>query len=190
MATLQDRFPQHVIGVHRYRGQETVLIRREGLMEVARFLRNEPAMGFDVLMDLACVDYLKFGTSLRSTPTLSTPSPLPYYMAPAPSTERWERLVSNDEHRFELVYHFYSTAHSHRVRIKVPLTAADPVADSLTALWQGANWFEREVWDMFGVRFTGHPNLRRLLLYEEFKGHPLRKDYPANKRQPLIGPTY
>ncbi|PYM35065.1 MAG: NADH-quinone oxidoreductase subunit C, partial [Candidatus Rokuibacteriota bacterium] len=56
-------------------------------------------------------------------------------------------------------------------------------------LWPSANWFEREVWDMFGVRFSGHPNLMRLLLYEEFVGHPLRKDYPIDRRQPLIGPA-
>lgn len=189
-ALLQERFPQHVIGAHRYLGQQTVLIKHEGLVETARFLRDDPAMGFDLLMDLTCVDYLKFGRSLRSAPTTRTPSPLPYSMEPKAVPERWERLVSNEEHRFELVYHLYSTAHNHRVRLKVPLTAADPSADTLTGLWKGANWFEREVWDMFGIRFTGHPNLRRILLYEEFQGHPLRKDYPARKRQPLIGPTY
>ncbi|MDP6424883.1 MAG: NADH-quinone oxidoreductase subunit C, partial [Planctomycetota bacterium] len=59
---------------------------------------------------------------------------------------------------------------------------------SLTPLWAGADWLEREVWDMFGIRFQGHPNLKRILMYEEFKGHPLRKDYAVNKRQPLIGP--
>ena len=186
---LRERFPRHVIGSHRYRGQPTILIRRDGLVEAARFLKEDPATAFDLLMDLTCVDYLKFGRSLRSAPTTRTPSPLPYYMAPPPEAERWERLVSNDEHRFELVYHLYSTTRNHRVRLKVPLTSADPSADSLTGLWQGANWFEREVWDLFGIRFTGHPDLRRLLLYEAFQGHPLRKDYPARKRQPLIGPA-
>ena len=189
-AALQDRFPRHVLGAHRYRGQETVLLKREGLLDAARVLRDEPALRFDFLMDLTCVDYLTFGTSQRSAPRLATPSPLPYYSTPKPTLERWERGASNDAHRFELVYHFYSSVHNHRVRLKVPLAAADPVADSLTGLWQTANWFEREVWDMFGIRFTGHPDLRRILLYEAFQGHPLRKDYPANKRQPLIGPMY
>ena len=186
--TLLERFPHSVIATHQFRGQDTAIIKREGLLDAARFLKDDPAMSFDFLMDLTCVDYLKFGTSLSSAPTLATPSPLPYYMQPKPVAETWERLVSNDEYRFEVVYHFYSTMYNHRVRLKVPLTAAEPVVDSLTGLWAGTNWFEREVWDMFGVKFTGHPDLRRILMYEEFKGHPLRKDYPVRKRQPLIGP--
>ena len=92
------------------------------------------------------------------------------------------------EQRFEVVYHFFSMKKNHRLRLKVRLEAADPVAPSLTGLWPVADWFEREVWDMFGIRFKGHPDLRRILMYEEFEGHPLRKDYPYNKRQPLIGP--
>ena len=93
-----------------------------------------------------------------------------------------------DGPRFEVVYHLYSVAHNHRVRLKVPLEQDDPVVATASGLWPIANWLEREVWDMFGIRFDGHPDLRRLLLYEEFEGHPLRKDYPINRRQPLIGP--
>ncbi len=186
--TLQKTFARFVIAAHHYRGQETVLIERTGLVEIARFLKDDPAMDFDFLMDLTAVDYLKFGTSFRSAPTLATPSPMPFYMTPKPSREPWERLASSDTHRFDMVYHFYSSTHNHRLRLKVPLTLAEPTIDSLSTLWRGANWFEREVWDMFGITFTGHPNLRRLLMYEEFQGHPLRRDYPARKRQPLIGP--
>jgi len=185
---VQERFPRHVIGTHAFRGQETILLKWEGLLELARFLRDDPAMRFDFLMDLSAVDYLKFGKSQSSSPTLVTPSPLPYYMTSKPVTETWRRGVSDDEYRFDVVYHFYSSVHNHRLRIRVPLTTADPVVDSLTGLWEAANWFEREVWDMFGIRFTGHPNLKRILMYEGFSGHPLRKDYPIRKRQPLIGP--
>jgi NADH-quinone oxidoreductase subunit C len=90
--------------------------------------------------------------------------------------------------RFEVVYHLYSLPHNHRVRLKVRVEEDDAQVPSAVPLWPIANWFEREVWDMFGIRFDGHPDLRRLLMYEEFHGHPLRKDYPVSKRQPLIGP--
>ena len=79
--------------------------------------------------------------------------------------------------------------HVHRRRLKVRLDEDDVRVASAVAIWPIANWLEREVWDMFGIRFEGHPDLRRLLLYEEFVGHPLRKDYPVNRRQPLIGPA-
>ena len=90
--------------------------------------------------------------------------------------------------RFEVVYHLYSLRWNHRLRIKVRVDEDDAVVPTAVPLWPIADWFEREVWDMFGVRFDGHPDLRRLLMYEEFVGHPLRKDYPINRRQPLIGP--
>ena len=93
-----------------------------------------------------------------------------------------------DGPRFEVVYHLSSLRHHHRLRLKVRVEEDEALVASAAALWPIANWFEREVWDMFGIRFEDHPDLRRLLLYEEFVGHPLRKDYPINRRQPLIGP--
>jgi NADH-quinone oxidoreductase subunit C len=93
-----------------------------------------------------------------------------------------------DGARFEVVYHLYSIAHNHRVRLKVKVDEDEAVVPTAVAVWPIANWLEREVWDMFGIRFEGHPDPRRLLMYEEFVGHPLRKDYPITRRQPLIGP--
>ncbi len=90
--------------------------------------------------------------------------------------------------RFDVVYHLVSLSLKHRLRIKVRLDERDAVVQSATPLWDSANWLEREVWDMFGIRFSGHPDLKRILLYEEFQGHPLRKDYPIRRRQPRIGP--
>jgi NADH-quinone oxidoreductase subunit C len=90
------------------------------------------------------------------------------------------------EGRFELVYHVYSLSRNVRLRLKASLPAADPVAESLTGLWKNADWLEREVFDMFGVRFTGHPDLRRILTYEGFEGHALRKSYPWRLAQPRI----
>jgi len=92
------------------------------------------------------------------------------------------------EPRFEVVYHLYSTKHHHRLRLKARVPHSDPTISSVTPVWVGANWLERETYDMYGIRFRGHPDLRRIYLYDEFEGHPLRKDYPKEKRQPLIGP--
>lgn len=94
------------------------------------------------------------------------------------------------EPRFEVVYHLRSMASGERLRVKAELAEPEdgsaPEIDSAVSLWKGANWFEREVWDLYGIKFRGHPDLRRILMYEEFIGHPLRKDYPKDKRQPLI----
>ncbi|MGC1373674.1 MAG: NADH-quinone oxidoreductase subunit C [Candidatus Sulfotelmatobacter sp.] len=83
------------------------------------------------------------------------------------------------EPRFEVVYHLLSIPKKERVRLKVKLDSSSPVVDSVTPVWPGANYFEREVFDLFGIRFSGHPYLRRLLMPEDWEGHPLRKDYPV-----------
>lgn len=91
--------------------------------------------------------------------------------------------------RFEVVAHLYSLQHGHRLRLKARVgdqSGEDAAVASLTDLWGSANWMERECWDMFGIRFVGHPDLRRILLYPEFIGHPLRRDYPADRIQPLV----
>jgi NADH-quinone oxidoreductase subunit C len=90
------------------------------------------------------------------------------------------------ESRFEMVYHLFSLSRNRRLRIKVTLPAESPIVDSLAGLWKNADWLEREVFDMFGVGFMGHPNLKRILMYEGFEGHPLRKSYPWRKEQPRI----
>jgi NADH-quinone oxidoreductase subunit C len=90
------------------------------------------------------------------------------------------------EPRFEVVYQIVSRVKRSRLRVRVPVPEDDPTVDSLTPLWRGANFLEREVWDLYGVRFTDHPDLRRILLYDEFQGHPLRKDYPVNLCQPRV----
>ena len=93
------------------------------------------------------------------------------------------------EPRFEVVYHLNSLESHHRIRIKVPVPENDPSLPTITPLSKAANWFEREAYDLYGITFTGHPDLRRLLTHDEFVGHALRKDYPVNKRQELRRPT-
>lgn len=88
--------------------------------------------------------------------------------------------------RFEVVYNLLSTTLNHRLRLRVKVPESDLEVPSVTPVWRGADWFERYCFDMYGIRFSGHPDLRRLLMYDEFVGHPLRKDYPLRARQPLV----
>jgi len=109
---------------------------------------------------------------------------------PATAMEMMSDLTCVDrfgtEPRFDVVMHLYSVSKKHRVRLYGGVSEEDPSIDSVVPVWVGANWFEREAFDLYGVRFRGHPDLRRLLMYPEFVGHPLRKDYPKEKRQPLV----
>ncbi|MFI5367083.1 MAG: NADH dehydrogenase (quinone) subunit D [Candidatus Binatia bacterium] len=149
---LQQRFPDDVLAVDAYRGDASASVRAERILDVARFLKDDPGLRFDMPIDVTAVDYI------------------------------------GQQPRFEIVYHLYSTTHHHRLRLKTRVPQDNATVPSVTPVWVGANWLERETWDMYGIRFTGHPDLRRIYLYEEFEGHPLRKDYPKEKRQPLIGP--
>ncbi|MBT4127555.1 MAG: NADH-quinone oxidoreductase subunit C [Nitrospina sp.] len=142
-----------IIDSHNFRGDQTITVQKNVLVDLFKFLRDNPALDFNFLMDLTAVDYL-----------------------------------NRKDNRFEVVYHFYSLKHNDRLRVKVPVSEEDCTIDSVSSLWKTANWYEREGWDLYGIKFNDHPDMRRILLYEEFKGHPLRKDYPINKRQPLIGP--
>ena len=93
------------------------------------------------------------------------------------------------EPRFEVVLHLYSIANRHRLRLKARVGDAEgdgAEIDTVADVWIGVNWYERETYDLMGISFKGHPDLRRILMYPEFEGHPLRKDYPANKTQPLV----
>jgi NADH-quinone oxidoreductase subunit C len=139
---------------HAQHGDATARVGRERVVEVLRFLRDDPECQFEMLADLCAVDLLTLG---------ETP-------------------------RFEVVYHLYSVDKNHRLRVKARVPEDDCEIDSIIEVWPAANWLEREVWDLYGIRFKGHPDLRRLLLYEEFEGHPLRKDYAKEQRQPLVGP--
>lgn len=179
-------FPDAVVASHAWRGDQTVVLRREQLLQVARFLKEDARLSMNLLTDLTAVDYSAFGKG--PTPAFFASSGVAVRPAPLiPDAEPWPGPPAST--RFAVVYHFFSTTHKHRLRLVVPVDDKEPEIESLSALWPGANWLEREAWDMFGVIFRGHPDLKRILMYEEFEGFPLRKDYPVNKRQPLIGPV-
>ena len=149
---LKQEFPDDVTDFHAHRDDETVVIKRDALEAVCRFLRDDTRCSFEIMMDLTAVD----------------------------------RLEMNESPRFEMVYHFKSLTHARRLRLKVRLTEDDCKISSIHHLWKAVDWYERECFDMFGIVFEGHPGLRRILMYDEFEGHPLRKDYPIDKQQPLM----
>jgi NADH-quinone oxidoreductase subunit C len=157
---VKERFGQVKFMATEFRGQTTLVVPETSLHEVARFLRDDPNCSYNFLSDLAGVDYLD-------------------YPAEQPA-------------RFAVVYNLCSFKFERRLRLKVYLNPSidttgiesDPTlfVDSVTDLWAGAEWMEREVFDMFGIRFRNHPDLRRILLWKDFPAHPLRKDYPLRGR--------
>ena len=184
--SVKNHFPDAVLSSHTYRGDATLVLRGSFLLEAARFLKEDPAFQMNFLVDVSAVDYSTFGT--RPAPAFFASSGVA--VSPSsqiPDEDPWPGPP--DQSRFTVVYHFYSMGHKHRLRLVVPVEESSAEVDSLTPLWPAANWLEREVWDMFGIGFRGHPDLKRILMYEEFEGHPLRKDYHVKRRQPLIGPV-
>ena len=148
-------------------GQPNIRISANDLEKLFDFFKNHEKYPMDMLLDITAVDYLS--SDYAEKPNL---------------TGREEDLYS--ETRFDLVYHFYSMSTNKRVRVIVSCGGENPEVLSSYKWWQAAHYLEREVWDMFGIKFTGHPYLRRVLLYPEFEGFPLRKDYPVLGEQPRL----
>lgn len=143
---LKETFPQAIEETAVYRDEHTIRVKRSHLLEVARFLRDDPSCSFDFLSDLCGVDY----------------------MGRAP--------------RFEVVYHLYSMRHRHRLRMKTSPPDEDLTVPSVVSVWKTADWHERECYDLLGITFSDHPDLRRILTPDGFKEYPLRKDFPLRGR--------
>jgi NADH-quinone oxidoreductase subunit C len=143
------------------------------LVEVCETLRDAPQLKFEMLMDLAGVDYLYYGLDDWQTSSATRSGFSRARVA------RAERPDPDEAARFSVVYNLLSVTHNQRVRltVKVPDTE-EPVIDSVVGVWAAANWFEREAFDLFGILFRGHPDLRRILTDYGFIGHPFRKDFP------------
>jgi NADH/F420H2 dehydrogenase subunit C len=124
-------------------GELTLLIKKEEMVSLCRFLHDDPEMSFDHITDICSLDF------------------------------------PEDEERFEMVYMFYSISKKHRIRIKARISEEECTIDSISSIWKGANFMEREVYDMMGIRFNHHPDLRRIMMPEDFEGYPLRKDFPT-----------
>ena len=151
-------------------GDEIAWVKRDQLVAVATWLKNDPAMLFDAPVFCTCIDRLDWRPLGTGGANGSGP------LAP------WNETKP----RFEVAYQLRSHTHRHRLRLKIALSEHDPRLPSLSSLWPAFNWQERETFDMYGIKFEGHPDLRRIYMYEEFVGYPLRKDYPKEKRQPLV----
>ena len=144
IAAFRERFSEAVTDVRESLGEVTCYVDAGLIVEICRFLRDDPRFEFNMLADQTAVD-----------------------------------LGIDQDPRFEVVYHLNSLTKYHRLRLKALLPADEPTIASVTPVWKTANWLERETYDMFGIVFEGHPDLRRILMPEEFQWHPLRKDYPV-----------
>ncbi|MFA5699759.1 MAG: NADH-quinone oxidoreductase subunit C [Desulfuromonas sp.] len=151
VAKLKQEYPAAVVDVVEHRGETTVTVKKEDIVTVCTYLKNEA--GYNFLCDLCGVDYLGV------------------------------------EPRFMVVYNLYNIATKERLRLKAAVTEQNCCIDTVTGVWSTANWHERECWDMFGIRFNHHPDLRRILMPADWVGYPLRKDYPLQgpDRQPYQG---
>jgi len=143
---IKDKFSHAIEEVISFRDEYTIRVKRENLLKVAKYLKENPECSFNFLSDLCGIDYPK------------------------------------GEHHFEVVYHLYSIEHTHRLRMKVSLLASDLTIPSVSSVWRTANWHERECYDMLGINFSDHPDLRRILTPDGFKDYPLRKDFPLRGR--------
>lgn len=190
MEKVLRRLGSLVIEHYRERGDDRIHLAPENIVAAARLLRDSPELSFDMLLDVTAVDYVGQPDGFRLQPGI------------------WDqnravmRRVGQSRHRlvlpergplprFTVVYHLFSTGLIHRLRIKCRVPEDDPAIPSVTPVWPGANWLERETYDLYGIGFTGHPDLRRIYLYDEFVGHPLRKDYGKHDEQPIqeyLGP--
>ena len=141
---IKEKFPDEVLDVKEFREQVAIILKKNRILEICRYLHDDPGLYFDYLVDVCGVDYL-----------------------------------GEKEKKFEVVYHLYSIKRCHAIRLKAEVPESNPEIDSVTAIWAGANWHERECYDMFGIIFREHPDLRRILMPEDWEGHPLRKDYPV-----------
>ena len=151
----------------------TMTVDSENIVQVCTDLRDKPELEFEELIDLCGVDYLTFGQVEWETGS-ATGSGFSRGVAKTdkPSGEQ----VSS--HRFAVVYHLLSLKNNCRVRVKAFLSDEEPIIDSVVDVWAGVNWFEREAFDLFGIMFRNHPDLRRILTDYGFIGHPFRKDFP------------
>ena len=175
-ARIHERFGEQLRRVPSSCGELTYELDKDDLIGVATALRNEADFGFEMLMDVCGVDYLGYGSDEWTTNEATG-------TGFSRGVERVPVILDEadefDARRFAVVYHLLSLQHNVRLRLRVFTGASNPpIVKSVVDIWNGANWFEREAFDLYGILFEGHPDLRRILTDYGFIGHPFRKDFP------------
>ena len=175
-ARIDERFGEQVTRVVSICGELTIEIDKDDLLEVATALRNEAEFGFEMLIDVCGVDYLSYGSDEWTT---SSATGTGFSRGVERKPVILDEADEFDPRRFAVVYHLLSVRHNFRLRLR-SYTGTDnpPIIKSVVDIWNSANWFEREVFDLYGILFDGHPDLRRILTDYGFVGHPFRKDFP------------
>lgn len=169
---LPDAFAGKVVDVSSLDNEVTIEVGSSDLIPVLTGLRDSSEFAFDTLVDLCGVDYLSYGESEWKTQSATS-------SGFTRGADREALVAENNDLRFAVVYHLLSTSKNHRLRVRVRIADGDPpIVPTCIDVWASANWYEREAFDLFGILFEGHPDLRRLLTDYGFIGHPFRKDFP------------
>jgi len=143
---VQEKFAGEIVGSRLFRGERTIVVKRDHIVEIATLLRDHPDTNYNYLSDVTCVDHLDH--------------------------------MEDSAARFEVIYNLYSMATFKRLRLKAQVPEDEPSIDTVEGVWPSAGWNEREVYDLFGITFNNHSDLRRILMPDDWIGHPLRRDYP------------
>ncbi len=182
LVELQSAFASDVTAIELLNDEVTVTLKAEQLITVMKQLHRIPIFKFDQLVDLAGVDYLEFGVDEWNTESVSSTG-----FSRGVEKTSFGRFTFDDtgepremeQPRYAVIYHLLSVANNHRLRVKVFCQNSDlPILPSVVSIWSSANWYEREAFDLYGIIFENHPDLRRILTDYGFTGHPFRKDFP------------
>lgn len=174
-SSIEHALKNHVISLTQCDDELTLIVSKKEITSVMKTLRDNVACAFDMLMDVCGVDYLFYGQDEWKTHSATGQG----FDRGVHSLNTQHQHIASDS-RFAVVYHLLSTKHNHRLRVKTFLNESDVILDSVIDVWPSANWYEREIFDLFGILFSGHPDLRRILTDYGFIGHPFRKDFPLS----------
>jgi NADH-quinone oxidoreductase subunit C len=174
-AHLQEKFADKLISLKVAAGEITIEVSPQELLDILLILHKESTFRFEQLVDISGVDYLDYGLSEWATRDATGTG-----FERGVDTSKKIRVIPWDKPRFAVVYHLLSLKHNQRLRVRTFPEGDPPLINSVLDIWPSANWYEREVFDLFGIVFEGHPDLRRILTDYGFIGHPFRKDFPLS----------